>query len=703
MKKSNIILIIVLVISAFIFITSRLGSANFLVVLSESMRPTINMGDLVVTASTNPNDIKTGDIVAFKDGDKDFPITHRVVNITDNGFITKGDANEDPDPMVRTSNAVVGKVTFWVPFAGYFVYFARGPYGFIILIIIPGVILIVNEIRKVLGYVKESKERKTKTKKLYSSIILILLFTLLISITSITLSSSIYPSGAFFSDVEAGKGYFNAWVEEAPPVTVSKWWSDTNFVPMSDPMYNNIFYIVTKPKTGEITSTNPGGFFINIDVGNVPTTSSLTIVDTISGEISPTGDFVEWPSGLHVLLDGNEITKKFDYTFDNKTLTITLKLGESIPGGNLYAWFHVKYALIGTVADPLNYPRPYTNVVSITIEGNTYSSLPVVLTGQLKVEEIKEETIEQTEMPLLGGGSAVSTSQENNEEIDTTPPQYSNVSINGTQTDSWISHDVFWIDDKGLSGYIFSFDNCLGEFVNDTWMPFNESWSNLTKLINSTVNCTINWMVYANDTSNNWNVTDLFSYNTTEIIPEENTTENETENINRYYYNYSDSTNNKIKYSYNESLEEYPLASLDPDYGQEANSSQYLATLAYEGTCDSNNCFEYIFENNGTNKTVWHSFVFKINENISDIKSINISWAGYAESSVDGKLRILTNESYEDISSISTENQIYNYSITSNFENYLNSTNHLRFQVWALSPSESLRVWTDWVSVSVIV
>lgn len=43
----------------------------------------------------------------------------------------------------------------------------------------------------------------------------------------------------------------------------------------------------------------------------------------------------------------------------------------------------------------------------------------------------------------------------------------------------------------------------------------NESWSNVTKLINSTVGCTIRWRVYANDTSNNWNVSEIFYYKTT--------------------------------------------------------------------------------------------------------------------------------------------------------------------------------------------
>jgi hypothetical protein len=64
------------------------------------------------------------------------------------------------------------------------------------------------------------------------------------------------------------------------------------------------------------------------------------------------------------------------------------------------------------------------------------------------------------------------------------------------------------------------------EMINDTWVPFTSSmclspytacWSNVTKVINSTVGATIKWKVYANDTSNNWNESEIFSYITTTL------------------------------------------------------------------------------------------------------------------------------------------------------------------------------------------
>jgi parallel beta-helix repeat protein len=56
--------------------------------------------------------------------------------------------------------------------------------------------------------------------------------------------------------------------------------------------------------------------------------------------------------------------------------------------------------------------------------------------------------------------------------------------------------------------------------TNDTWASMTGigNWSNVTKIVNSTVGSTIKWCYYANDTSNNWNgssCTTPFSYLTT--------------------------------------------------------------------------------------------------------------------------------------------------------------------------------------------
>jgi len=102
---------------------------------------------------------------------------------------------------------------------------------------------------------------------------------------------------------------------------------------------------------------------------------------------------------------------------------------------------------------------------------------------------------------------------------DTIPPTYCCNSTNSTLAGTTVSHNLFWQDNVNLTYAIFSFDNCTGSFQNISEMSLsgNSAWSNFTIVINSTVDCKIRWKVYANDSSNNWNVSEIFSYITTSI------------------------------------------------------------------------------------------------------------------------------------------------------------------------------------------
>ncbi len=79
-----------------------------------------------------------------------------------------------------------------------------------------------------------------------------------------------------------------------------------------------------------------------------------------------------------------------------------------------------------------------------------------------------------------------------------------------------------WTDNMGLSGYVFSFDNCTGSFVNDAWVPMTglSNLSSAVKTISSVVGCTIRWQVYANDTYGKWNTSQIFSFPTTGLSPQ---------------------------------------------------------------------------------------------------------------------------------------------------------------------------------------
>ena len=150
------ILIIILVI-----IPAVTGSLHFLTVLTGSMRPSIQPGDIIISSSIDPEDIRVNDVITFQDHDisQRQSITHRVINITREKdmifFQTKGDANEEPDLQLVNQDQIIGKVIVTIPLLGYVVNFAQSLLGFIILIAIPAIILIVTEIRNIFKISKE--------------------------------------------------------------------------------------------------------------------------------------------------------------------------------------------------------------------------------------------------------------------------------------------------------------------------------------------------------------------------------------------------------------------------------------------------------------------------------------------------------------------------------------------------------------------
>jgi signal peptidase len=112
---------------------------NLYLVRSESMVPTINMGDLIITGPANEN-VEVGDIITFDlNGEL---VTHRVFSIAET-ISTKGDAVEDVDPWTITSSSIKGSYLFKIPYVGYATRFIQTKVGWFISIIIPAMALVV--------------------------------------------------------------------------------------------------------------------------------------------------------------------------------------------------------------------------------------------------------------------------------------------------------------------------------------------------------------------------------------------------------------------------------------------------------------------------------------------------------------------------------------------------------------------------------
>ena len=130
------------------------GDTRYEPVLTGSMEPAIPVGGVVVIKPVNPDSIEIGDIICFRFSESTL-ITHRVSSITDEGFITKGDANENGDIKVVSKGNVVGKVIFTLPLIGYLGTFARTQIGLILLLFIPAITIIIYEIKNIFAEMKK--------------------------------------------------------------------------------------------------------------------------------------------------------------------------------------------------------------------------------------------------------------------------------------------------------------------------------------------------------------------------------------------------------------------------------------------------------------------------------------------------------------------------------------------------------------------
>jgi len=129
------------------------------VIMSGSMEPVVPVGSVVVVGRVDPDDVKVSNIIVFQRSNS--KTLHRVMEkIVENDsyyFKTKGDANEDPDPWIVQPEQVQGSLLLTIPYYGYLLYFAGTPIGFILMVIIPAILLITNEIRKIIQLKKEEK------------------------------------------------------------------------------------------------------------------------------------------------------------------------------------------------------------------------------------------------------------------------------------------------------------------------------------------------------------------------------------------------------------------------------------------------------------------------------------------------------------------------------------------------------------------
>ena len=139
----NTLMTMILIIGITFIVLYLIGFEPY-VVESGSMEPTISTGSLsFINKHVKYENIKEYDVIAFSipSGNK---VTHRVIALTDMGFETKGDNNENSDGISTTKDNFIGKNVFSIPKAGYLIKLIQTTRGKIILGTIILVILIAG-------------------------------------------------------------------------------------------------------------------------------------------------------------------------------------------------------------------------------------------------------------------------------------------------------------------------------------------------------------------------------------------------------------------------------------------------------------------------------------------------------------------------------------------------------------------------------
>lgn len=108
------------------------------VIVSGSMQPELNIGDMVVVKEVNDSELMIGDIISYRNGQN--VVTHRIYKIyyTDGqkNYITKGDYNNVEDSVILTINSIEGKVINKLSGIGNITLFLQSKYSIIIITLI---------------------------------------------------------------------------------------------------------------------------------------------------------------------------------------------------------------------------------------------------------------------------------------------------------------------------------------------------------------------------------------------------------------------------------------------------------------------------------------------------------------------------------------------------------------------------------------
>ncbi|MEM1659493.1 MAG: signal peptidase I [Candidatus Jordarchaeales archaeon] len=131
------VVLLLVVLEAYLLTVHAMGTwVPFYVIPSNSMAPTLSVGDVVVVRRVEPKSVSVGDIIVFNVPEayawlSPSPVVHRVVAVEWSGdkpyFRTKGDNSGNVDPWLVPEENVLGVCVARVPYLGYVVLALKTP------------------------------------------------------------------------------------------------------------------------------------------------------------------------------------------------------------------------------------------------------------------------------------------------------------------------------------------------------------------------------------------------------------------------------------------------------------------------------------------------------------------------------------------------------------------------------------------------
>lgn len=136
-----------------------------LIVLTDSMYPVIESGDLIICHTEEPENIQVGDVIAFFDpaGNGTTIVTHRVTEVTQESgnpvWHTKGDNNNTEDRLPVTADKLVAVYEGTrLPGVGNVALFMQTTPGLILCVVCPILLLVGYDMVRRKMYEKASKK-----------------------------------------------------------------------------------------------------------------------------------------------------------------------------------------------------------------------------------------------------------------------------------------------------------------------------------------------------------------------------------------------------------------------------------------------------------------------------------------------------------------------------------------------------------------